>query len=135
MTTSSPLGTSARPRQDFPPEVRLRKRREYRTVYERGVHAGGRHLVVFLQGNDLGRARLGVTATRKVGGAAQRNRLKRVVREVFRRHRYRLGSWDLVVNVRARAVGRPYEELEAEMLDQIERAARRLAAQDRRRSG
>lgn len=41
-------------------------------------------------------ARLGITVTRKVGNAVRRNRIKRVVREVFRRNRQAFPAADLV---------------------------------------
>ena len=51
-------------------------------------------------------ARLGITASRRVGGAVERNRVKRVVREWFRRRRCSLQcDLDLVVIARAPAVG------------------------------
>jgi len=51
-------------------------------VFDRGDGAGGR---------------LGVTVTRKVGGAVQRNRIKRLAREWFRSRRSEFGSCDLVL--------------------------------------
>lgn len=45
-------------------------------------------------------ARLGITASRKVGGAVERNRVKRRVREWFREVRGELGDRDLVVIAR-----------------------------------
>jgi ribonuclease P protein component len=47
--------------------------------------------------NDLGHARLGLAVSRKVGGAVVRNRVKRRLREAFRRLRPELGGVDLVV--------------------------------------
>ena len=54
-------------------------------------------LVFVLDRRDEGQTRLGITVTRKVGRAVQRNRIKRLVREWFRGRRDRMGSCDLVV--------------------------------------
>ncbi len=54
-------------------------------------------LVLVHDRRDRGTPRLGVTVTRKVGNAVRRNRIKRVVREWFRRHGQGLGACDLNV--------------------------------------
>lgn len=118
--------TGSRPRS-FPPDVRLRKRREFLGVYGQGHRFAGSLLVLFVVPTSRGYARLGVTATRKIGGAVVRNRVRRKVRELFRACRTRLPSWDLVVNVRGRAVGTPYKALQREFHRLIDRAERELA--------
>jgi len=73
----------------------------------------------------LGRSRLGITVTRKFGGAVLRNRSKRIVREIFRRNRDAFGvACDFVVNVRTGALERPYGELERELTDLAVRLSR-----------
>jgi ribonuclease P protein component len=56
-------------------------------VYRKGRSTAGRHLVVYVfpreAGEDAGPARLGLSVSRKVGGAVARNRVKRVLREQF----------------------------------------------------
>lgn len=55
-------------------------------------------MLVYAGKNELPYARLGLSVSRRVGGAVERNRWKRLAREVFRRHRARLPvGVDLVV--------------------------------------
>src|SRR5512146_1339564 len=88
--------------------ARLRRRREFLVVQERGrkVHAGA--YVVLAIANDLGRPRLGVTVSTRVGNAVTRNRVKRWVREAFRASAPELPAMDLVVIARS---GAPREGL------------------------
>ncbi len=106
----------------FPKALRLRKRREYRRVYDEGDRAYGRFFAVFFKESAdpivvaAGRPRLGVTVTRKVGNACVRNRLRRLVREVFRRHRHPIpANRDIVVNPRPGAVGQTTEVLQRDL--------------------
>lgn len=66
---------------------RLTRSGDFDAVYRRGKSASGRHLVVYAFRRDDASpgdvARLGVSVSRKVGGAVERNRLKRVLREQF----------------------------------------------------
>lgn len=68
--------------------------------------------------NDAGHPRLGLTASRRVGGAVVRNRLRRRVREHYRQHVRldRLPAVDVVVHLKAAAAGasrrRFYRELD-----------------------
>ena len=63
--------------------------------------------------NDLDISRLGIAATRKLGGAVARNRAKRLVREIFRRCEP-AATLDLVVVPRPSLLEADYGELEAE---------------------
>jgi ribonuclease P protein component len=67
-----------------------------------------------------------MAVSRKVGGAVRRNRVKRLLREVFRRHRVRLDPpLDLVINAHPSIVDRNLDELEQEFLRSFSRLARR----------
>jgi ribonuclease P protein component len=80
----------------FRPHERIRRRSEFQAVYERGVRLNGRYATVFVLPNDRAAGRLGIAATKKLGGAVQRNRAKRLIREVFRRNNIAPG-FDVVV--------------------------------------
>jgi ribonuclease P protein component len=56
-------------------------------VFRQGVRRGTPQIRLVLSENDLGYPRLGLAVGRRVGGAVVRNRLKRRLREIFRRHR------------------------------------------------
>ena len=70
-----------------PRRSRLTRSGDFDAVYRRGKSASGRHLVVYAFRREPAApddaARLGVSISRKVGGAVERNRLKRVLREQF----------------------------------------------------
>lgn len=101
--------------QRLPRSRRIRKRSEFLRL-QRGSGRAGRAFVVITAASSRGRSRLGITASRKVGGAVVRNRVKRRVREVFRRHQQRLQPpRDVVVIVRPSAAGASYAELEREL--------------------
>ena len=69
-------------------EDRLRERREFERVYAEGKRVACPYFIAFvLLKSASAQLRLGVVASRRVGGAVVRNRAKRWLREVFRRHR------------------------------------------------
>ena len=94
--------------ETFSRDDRLRKRREFEECYASGVRISGRFIQVFLiSGASRERARLGISVPRRVGNAVERNRVRRRLREIFRRTRdlfsHRGGR--LVVNARPSAAG------------------------------
>jgi ribonuclease P protein component len=87
---------------------------------------GSSSFTLFGLPNDLDYCRLGLTVPRKVGGAVRRNRVKRLLREVFRHNRTRLEPrMDLVVNARPGIASRSLAELEREFLRSFSMLARK----------
>ena len=70
--------------ESFPRQLRLRRRAEFRAVQGRGRKGHTPHFLLFALDGEPGETRFGITASRKVGSAVVRNRLKRYLRETFR---------------------------------------------------
>ena len=89
----------------LPRDERLRHRREFLNCYRQGRRRHGSLLILYAYPNALPYPRLGITASRKVGGAVLRHRLKRRIKEVYRRWSGRSGlpAMDLVVHVKREA--------------------------------
>ncbi len=108
--------------ESLPREHRLRRRRDYLHCYRRGRRKGGRYATLFFVPNSLSHPRLGITASRKVGKrAVDRQRLKRRVREIYRRwdQRTQLPPVDLVVNLKPDAKGAGFDELRSALERQL----------------
>jgi ribonuclease P protein component len=100
----------------FPSAVRLRKRTEFIKLRNSVQKFASREILVVWQANDLAHARLGVTVSKKVGCAVTRNRVKRFVRETFRKNRLMLPAVDLNVIARSEAASTDFHALQLELL-------------------
>lgn len=115
----------------FPRAHRLRRRGEFLEVQRDGARVHTPHFVVVVlrRADGGGPRRLGITVTKKVSGAVGRNRVKRVVREVFRRNRHLFPEGcDVVVIAKSGAPELRYEDALAELAKvrrALEHAARR----------
>ena len=80
---------------------------------------------MFVLANEHGVGRLGIAATKKLGGSVERNRAKRLIREVFRRNKIAPG-FDVVVIPKRDMLDASLSTLEADYRTLL---ARRLARQ------
>lgn len=76
----------------------LTKSSEFENVFKKGKRLEGSYYVVYKCANALGYPRLGTVVSKKrCGGAVKRNRIKRVIREVFRLNKKLFDSYDVIV--------------------------------------
>jgi len=117
----------------LPKRCRLRARAEFQKVYTEGQRYDGRLMAAFLRKNELSEHRLGVTAsTKAIGKSVDRNRARRLLRELFRRSANELNAlqrrYDWVINGK-RALLESNEELRfrefRKIVEQVGRAEQR----------
>jgi ribonuclease P protein component len=97
----------------FGPAEHVRKRADFELIYKTGFKRSGRLMTMFTREREAGPARLGIAATRKMGAAVERNRAKRLVRELFRHHKP-VAALDVVVVPRREILDASYDRIEAE---------------------
>ncbi len=112
---------------------RLSRSAEFERVYRQGRSIANRHLVLYTFPNpSTGRPRLGLSVSRKVGGAVERNRVKRLLREAWARAEDELvAGQDVVVVARPQA----RELAEREGLAGVDAALSELIDRARLRAG
>ena len=100
------------------PEQRLRRRADYLRCYRTGRRRHGAMAILYFVPNQLGHPRLGITASRKVGPAVVRHRIKRRIKETYRRwnDRGKLPALDLVVHLKPEARASDFAALQSELL-------------------
>ena len=116
----------------FRPEQHIRRQSDFRAIRERGrrFNCGAFTFWCLRRDTDYEQASADVrraafiASTAAVGHAVRRNRAKRRLREVFRRHQDNLpAGTDSLLSARAAALETPFPELEARFLDACRKAA------------
>lgn len=100
----------------FPRSSRILRTYEYQQLRLHGRRLNSRNFTLYVtcQGDEL--PRMGLTVSRKVGGAVVRNRIKRLLREFFRTHRSMLlPGLSLSIVARSTAAGLNYSSICAEL--------------------
>jgi len=108
----------ARGGEKFPKHARLRKRLEFLSLSRGGKKIHSPHFLIITQPNERGEARLGLTVSSKVGNAVLRNRVKRLLRECFRKYRHQIApNQDVLIIARNSAATLSWFEVEREVRD------------------
>lgn len=101
----------------------LNDNRDFLRLYRRGKSAVAPVLVTYARrGGVKGRRRVGITATKKVGGAVQRNRAKRLIRAAWREVEAAAPyGWDFIFVARGRTPRARMQEVRAAMASHLQR--------------
>jgi len=95
----------------------LRKNHEFRRLYKKGKNAASKYVVVYSGRNGKAENRLGITVSTKLGGAVQRNRIRRRLKEIYRLNEQTLRKgYDLVLVARMRSRYAGWNELESSVI-------------------
>ena len=106
----------------LPAEERLRKDRDFRRVYAAKRAIVHPLMVLYTRPSRVGR-RIGFSVSKKLGGAVQRNRIKRRLREAYRAHIPVLkNGFDAIIVVRSKASSATYIEIAKTVIDLFRRA-------------
>ena len=85
---------------------RILKHSDFLGISRRGIKLQNRYFIVLFCPGRFKRTRLGVTVSKKVGNAVERNRIKRIFREYFRLNRHKItGFWDINIIAKKEAAG------------------------------
>lgn len=108
-------------------ENRLTRREDFNKVYRHGKSSANHQFVVYVmpqpasvEGNGF---RLGVSASKKIGNAVVRNRLRRMIKEIVRLNGDKIAPrTDFILIVRKPAAEMEYEAMEKSILHVLKRA-------------
>ena len=95
----------------------LKKNYEFKRLYSRGKSAASQYAVVYIRRNSKSENRLGITVSKKVGGAVQRNLVRRRLKEIYRLSEDKLvAGYDVVIVARIQSRFAIYRDLETSVL-------------------
>lgn len=110
--------------QSFGKHERVRKRKDYARVYQKGGRLYSQNFLVLLLPNAQGVRRLGITAGKRIGNSVKRNRIKRLLREFFRLHKdsFPAGS-DIVITVRRDVSASSFRDISLELENLLKKSS------------
>jgi len=97
--------------------ISLKKNYEFRRLYNRGKSAVSQYAVVYCRRNGGTHNRLGITVSTKIGGAVQRNLVRRRLKEIYRLNEDKITpGYDVVIVARTKSRFAGFYELEKSVL-------------------
>lgn len=104
----------------FPKELKIRKSSDYEEIFSANKRLRSKHFDILYVKNSLGYSRAGLVVGKKnVRSAVKRNRIKRVVREVFRNNKSLFDSLDVIFLAKKGSESLNYSNAKREIQDNI----------------
>lgn len=100
--------------QSLPKKEVIRSQGDFREVLQNGKRWGGRRLQLFFEGGE--QRQVGFAVPKRIGRAVLRNRVKRLMREVYRKYRQEIGPYKIVMLAKHEAGAAGFRELEEEFV-------------------
>ena len=98
----------------------LRKNNEFRNVFSAGSKKIGKYVIVYLLPVKKNSTRVGIITKKSIGNAVKRNKIKRILRELWRNRCLQLISgYDVVILARKKIIQAPFSEIEDELIKLI----------------
>lgn len=95
----------------------IKKNREFQKIYRGGTSYANKLLVMYVEKNDLGVNRIGISVSKKVGNSIVRHHVTRLLREIFRLNNDKLeNGLNIIVAARPAARESDYKHLEGAYL-------------------
>ena len=95
----------------------LKKNHQFQFVYKNGRSRANKYLVMYVKENGLGKNRIGISVSKKVGNSVVRHRITRLVRESYRLQEKVFNSGlDIVIVARPNAATATYRDVESAIL-------------------
>ena len=91
-------------------EYRVKKSQDFDNIIRKKQSFANRQFVIYYQENKLDHMRLGISVSKKLGKAHERNKLKRYVRESFKTRKDFLKNYDIIIIARPAAKGLSFLE-------------------------
>ena len=100
----------------FPEKFKIKTSRDFRNILTKGTKSHSENFILYARPNSLGFPRLGVSVGKKASASSvRRNRMKRVLREVFRKHKPAFHSNDVVFVIKNDVSHKKFSELHSEI--------------------
>lgn len=100
----------------FPAKLKIKTSRDFRNILAKGTKTHSENFILYTRPNSLGFPRLGVSVGKKASASSvRRNRMKRVLREVFRQNKASFSSNDIVFVIKNDVSDKKFSELYSEI--------------------
>ncbi len=107
----------------IPVNFRLKKKSEFRTIFEAGKSFPSKYTVLIVLKDSSGKKKFGFIASKKVGNSVERNRARRLMREVFRLHIAEINQdIQIICIARPSIKGASYSDVEKSILQALRKS-------------